>query len=143
MAKAIWKGRRPLAWTLASIVLFSWGCSSSGGGAAADYPSARLEGEVTLDGKPISSGTIQFVPKDANAPPVSAPILDGRYVATRVGLGQGVAILNVEPPARPEVITSEYQPPPSVTIPDRYKGGIPVNIEGDAADQDFALSSRK
>lgn len=117
------------------------GCTETAG--EADYPSARLEGEVTLDGRPIDGGSIQFVPKDSNAPPISTAILGGRYVAPKVGKGKVTAIIGVEPPPRPEVVSSDYQPKPTVHIPDRYKAGIPIEVADDKDDQDFALSSKK
>ena len=135
------KSRRLMAAAFLSAAAFL-GCSESGGGGA-DYPSARLEGEVTLDGKKVDGGTIQFVPKDSNAPPVTAPILEGRYVATKVGKGKVTAIISCDPPPRPEVVSSDYKPPPTIAIPDRYKGGILFDVNGDKADQDFPLTSKK
>jgi hypothetical protein len=131
----------PGLWVAAALVGLSGGCGSSGG-AAANYESARLEGEVTLDGKPLEEGTIQFVPQDQKAPPVQATILKGRYVAPKVGLGKAIALLTVEPPARPAVVDSSYTPPPVTTIPERYKKGLPVEVKGDKSDQDFAMSSK-
>ena len=128
---------------VAVLVVAVVGCAG-GGGAQPSFDGARLEGAVTLDGKPIENGRIQFVSVDHNdIAPIDAPILEGRYVAAKVPKGKVKAILNVDPPAPPAVVGSDYQPPKTVTIPDRYKNGIPIEVTADKADQDFALSSKK
>lgn len=133
---------RPGLWIAAILIGISGGCGGSGGDQA-QFESARLEGEVTLDGKPIPEGTIQFVPQDQKAPPTTVPILEGRYVAPKVGLGRVIVTMNVAPPERPAVIDSSYTPPPTVTIPDRYRKGVPIDVKEDKSDQDFAMSSKK
>ncbi|SIO55922.1 hypothetical protein SAMN05444166_5161 [Singulisphaera sp. GP187] len=126
---------------VAAVVGLVGGCGS-GGGASAKYESARLEGEVTLDGKPLDEGSIQFVPSNAEAPPVTVPILKGRYVAPKVGVGKVTVILSGATAERPAVVSSNYTPPPSATIPARYKNGLPIEVKADKADQDFAMSSK-
>ncbi|MGE3818396.1 MAG: hypothetical protein AB7I30_03100 [Isosphaeraceae bacterium] len=52
-----------------------------GGGATDDFPREAISGKVSLDGKPLDSGSISFDP-DGNQPhPVSvgAPIVGGFY----------------------------------------------------------------
>ncbi len=109
---------------------------------AANYESARLEGEVTLDGKALKDGSIQFVPQNQQAPPVTVPILEGRYVAPKVGLGKVIVILAGAAPERPAVVDSSYSPPPAVVIPERYQKGMPIEVKADKSDQDFAMSSK-
>ncbi len=59
----------------ALAVLGLIGCSG-----ADSWQRAAVEGEVTLDGAPLASGTIRFVPHvDTNGPAAFAPIVDGRY----------------------------------------------------------------
>jgi len=127
----------------AALSCVSVGCAPFVAKGGANFPSARLEGEVTLDSKPIDEGMIQFVPQDLSAPPTQASILQGRYVAPRVGLGKVMVILTVAPPARPAIIESNYVPPTIVTIPDRYKNGLPIDVKADKSDQDFAMTSKK
>lgn len=132
----------PYCWIVLALIGFLGGCGSGGGGGSANYESARLEGEVTLDGKPLEDGNIQFVPQNQEAPPVTVPILKGRYVAPKVGLGKVTAMLTGATPERPAVIDSSYSPPPAIAIPERYQKGMPIEVKGDKSDQDFAMSSK-
>lgn len=117
------------------------GCSQA---ESSNYQSARLEGEVTVDGQPIEDGTVQFVPADlANGPITQATIMKGRYVAAKVPLGKVTAVLHANPPAPPAQVTSEYHPPKTVGIPERYKSGFPIEVKENKADQDFPMSSKE
>lgn len=52
------------------------GCGASGN----DYPRAAARGIVTLDGDPLSSGVIRFIPEGDNAgPQASASIREGIF----------------------------------------------------------------
>src|SRR5262249_24174053 len=58
-------------------------------------PRANLEGIVTLDGRPLSEGTMQFMPQvKGQAPPSMAVIAEGRYVAAGVPKGKVRVLLN-------------------------------------------------
>ncbi len=125
------------------VLTLTWGCSSESA-ATAKFPSARLEGAVLLDGKPIDEGTIQFIPANKEAGPVTqAVILQGRYVAPRVPLGKGSVQIFAKAPEPPANVTSAYQPPKVAQIPERYQKGIPIEVKEDKADFDFDMSSRK
>jgi hypothetical protein len=50
------------------------GCSSSTG-------KGTVEGTVTLDGQPLKSGLIRFVPVDGKSPTADTAITDGQYSA--------------------------------------------------------------
>ncbi|WP_074309737.1 hypothetical protein [Singulisphaera sp. GP187] len=123
-----------------ALVLLA-GCQEA---ASSNYQSARLEGEVTVDGQPIEDGTVQFVPANlADGPITQATIMKGRYVANKVPLGKVTAILHANPPAPPAQITSDYQTPKTVGIPNRYKTGFPIEVKENKADQDFPMSSKE
>jgi hypothetical protein len=123
------------------IVMVALGCGPS----KPNYPAARLEGSVTLDGKPIPQGSLQFVLQDtaAQAPITSAPIVDGRYVAEAVPRGKLRVLLSATKEtgkmikeyssSRPEVVN---------LIPEKYRAGIPIEVTGDNPNQDFAMKSR-
>jgi len=116
------------------------GCS---GGENTNYKSARLEGEVTVDGQPIEDGTVQFIPANPSDGPITqATIMKGRYVASKVPLGKVTAVLHATPPAPPAQVSSDYYPPKTVGIPDRYKSGFPLDVKENKADQDFSMSSK-
>src|SRR5262245_22811185 len=70
--------------SLAAVVLAAGlvaGCTPSGA------KSGTVTGLVTLDGQPLKSGLIRFVPTDGKTPTADAPITDGRYSAL-VPLGE-------------------------------------------------------
>jgi hypothetical protein len=108
------------------------------------YPTARLEGNVTLDDKPIPEGNLQFVPQDVGQLPMAgAPIVDGRYVALAVPQGRLRVLLSATKTTRKMV--KEYSTPrPEVVnlIPAKYRAGIPIEVTGDNANLNFALRSR-
>jgi hypothetical protein len=83
------------------------GCS--GGGTA-----GSVSGEVTLDGQPLKTGIIRFVPADGKTPTADAGITDGKYAAT-VPVGE----MKVEITA-PRVVGSHkmYDAPDSPTVDD-------------------------
>lgn len=59
-----------------------------GGCRQASFPSAALEGSVTVDGTAIDQGTISFTPLDSGAgTTVIAEVQGGRYRAEQVPLG--------------------------------------------------------
>lgn len=118
------------------------GCGGSSG-PAANIPTARLEGAVTLDGKPLDGGSVQFVPQgQPDAPITDATILGGRYVAPKVPIGKHLMFVKITPPEPPAVVSSDYRPPETLAIPDRYKGGVPLDVKEDKSDADIAMSSK-
>ncbi len=108
------------------------------------YPAARLEGSVTLDGKPIAQGNLQFMPQDISQTPVTgAPIVDGRYVAEAVPRGK-LRVLLTATKETGKMIKEYSTPRPEVInlIPDKYRAGIPLEVTGDNLNQNFDLKSR-
>jgi hypothetical protein len=127
---------------LGMIVLAAWvlGC----GAGTPTYPTARLEGSVTLDDKPIPEGNLQFVPQDAGRAAIAAtPIVDGRYVAEAVPCGQ-LRVLLTATKNTGRMIKDYSTPRPEVInlIPGKYRVGIPIEVTGDNANMNFALRSR-
>ena len=126
-------------WIFSTLI---WGCGGDTG-STEKFPSARLEGSVTLDGKPVDDGTIQFVPANKTAGPVTqALILKGRYVASKVPLGKVSAMISTKPPEPPANVTSDYHPEPFAQIPKRYQDGITIEVKENKLDVDFDMSSR-
>lgn len=65
-----------LLWSAALQVVLVAGCGATGDGLAR----VPVRGTVTLDGKPIANGSIQFVPESAGtATEVGATIKDGGF----------------------------------------------------------------
>jgi hypothetical protein len=108
------------------------------------YPAARLEGSVTLDGKPIAEGNLQFVPRDAGQAPITrASIVEGQYVAEAVPLGKLRVLLSASQETG-KMVTEYSTPRPQVInlIPEKYRAGIPIEVTGDNVNLNFALKSR-
>jgi hypothetical protein len=128
--------------TLATVFLVTLlgGCSSG----KPTYPAAKLEGKVTLDGKPIAQGNVQFVPQDVSHVPVTtAPIVDGKYVAEAVPRGK-LRVMLTATMETGKMIKEYSTPRPEVIslIPEKYRDGIPIEVTGDNPNQDFSLKSR-
>ena len=51
------------------FVAFAVGCG----------PSTRVEGTVTLDGRPVNDGSISFAPADGTGPSFGAALTEGRF----------------------------------------------------------------
>jgi hypothetical protein len=108
------------------------------------YPAARLEGSVMLDGRPIAEGNLQFVPEDVGQAPITgASIVEGRYVAEAVPQGK-LRVLLTASRETGKMVTEYSTPRPQVInlIPEKYRSGIPIQVNGDDANLNFALKSR-
>jgi len=117
--------------------------SGCGGAGKPTYPAARLEGSVTLDGKPLAQGTLQFVPQDATRAPVTAAsIVDGQFVAEAVPQGK-LRVLFTASKETGKMIKEYSTPRPEVInlIPVKYRSGIPIEVTGDNSNQNFDLKS--
>ena len=126
-----------------AFLLLLAGCDRGPG-----YPSARLAGRVTLDGQPIPEGKIMFRPVDRGAGPVGGTTFaDGAYIADDVPLGK----INVQlvatretgnmVPLWPNDPQGAQVPEMVDLIPERYKLGIEIVVEGDDEGLDFELQS--
>lgn len=126
----------------AMIVALPVGCSK---------PPAEgvLTGAVKLDGVPIKSGQIRFVPVDGQSSTAGAAITDGNYKAT-VSPGQkSVEITSeAEGAARKMYDSAPTASPPAGAgrelIPAKYNARTELKIEVKAGDQqhDFDLTSK-
>jgi hypothetical protein len=103
---------------LLAIMAVAGGCSS------AERP-ATVTGTVTFDGKPVTGGTIGFIPADGR--PYQGDIqADGSYRVENVPLGECIVIINppaVDDSARFKVIKDSQgnvPPTPPPPFPLRY-----------------------
>lgn len=104
---------------LAACLLSTAGCENTGGKLA-------VSGTVSLQGEPLSKGTITFLLPDAQTPTAEALIENGKYSLPAVsGLLPGkyrVRISAIEEfPITPEEYAAGKQPPPNrERIPAKY-----------------------
>jgi hypothetical protein len=112
------------------------------GARAPSYPTVKLEGTVRIGGQPVAEGFIMFISGGAHdqAPPTRAPIVQGRYCADQVPLGQ-VRVLFSACRATGRMIKEYSEPRPELEnlVPEKYRDGIPLDIRGDNPQQDFDL----
>ena len=59
--------------------------SMAGSGCSSDSGKGTVSGTVTLDGQPLQSGLIRFVPVDGRTPTAEATITDGDLCVVPVG----------------------------------------------------------
>lgn len=130
---------------LSLIVVAASGCGES------LPPTVKLSGTVKLNGKMLSEGRISFHPADKEGgSPVSAPIVDGMYLAPVVPKGTYRASFSsdsVAPPSSSGPVDSTYGLPPpgdkmkKDPIPEKYrKPTLPVDAVADRSDLNFELS---
>jgi hypothetical protein len=138
--------------TLRLLGLLAATAGSGGCGPADEFQHVGVSGKVMLGGKPMTGGTITFVPL-ASGPAAYGTITDGQYAIARgEGPGPGsyrIEISDIQPTGR-RVPDSEY-PGKTVeetknAVPRRYNlnSTLRVEIKGDR-DQtfDFALEAAK
>lgn len=123
-----------------------WGC-----GSADDYARIPVQGRITLDGRPLESGTISFAPLNAG-PSTQGAIADGAYAIGRsTGPAAGtyrVEIHSMRPTGRR--VPDNDNPGETIeevrnAIPDRYNVRSELRAEvktGAGTPIDFALESR-
>lgn len=69
-------------WNLACGAILLAGSLAGCGGGEPELPRAAVEGSVSLNGQPLKSGVIRFVPTDGTTgPKTSVTITSGRFVA--------------------------------------------------------------
>lgn len=125
------------------LMVVTWmGCSSSG-----DLPTAQVKGKVTYKGKPVTSGTVMFVPD--KGPAATGEIdKDGTYLLGTYDIDDGavlgwhkVAITALEDiggllPEQPKAL-------PAPTVPAKYlsqeTSGLRVEVKSDVNEFDFPL----
>jgi hypothetical protein len=130
--------KHKLSITIACILLLA-GCGEK----KDDYPSARLEGTVKIDGKPLAEGLIMLMPMDAGrGGGVKATIKDGHYAIAKAPRGNVLVTFGATR-ATGRMVTSPVSSTPLPEqinlIPAQYRSGIATQVQGDKTDQDFDL----
>src|SRR5688572_6461689 len=105
--------RRSMLWTFLTILAVPFAAAGCGGGPAVGH----VSGVVTLQGKPLQSGTIGFIAADGR--PYQADLqTDGTYRVDNVPVGEAIIVVNPkvqEDASRMKAIKEKKgEPPPPV-----------------------------
>jgi hypothetical protein len=113
-------------------------------------PVAHWQGKVTIGGQPVpadAQGRISFMPKltqpGQKAKPSSAEIVGGKYDAPNVPLGPVTVSFNIVRWSGKTVTagTDSTRPMPKwdFLVPEKYRDGIPFEVEEGELTKDFDL----
>ena len=102
----------------------SIGCDSGSGRCA-------VNGSITLGGKPVGPGSIQFAPLGDNQASASgAPVIDGKYFVSRDGgLLPGKYIVRIYWPEKNTMGQGRGVPVPKERIPMKYNINSELTVE--------------
>lgn len=107
---------------------------------------ARIQGAVTLAGKPVPADAEAFIVFAAgpnHSTSVSAPIVNGRYDSPRTPRGDVTVFFEISHPVGPERKsdrTGLMVRDVATLVPSRYATGIAIHVDGDESGRDFDLA---
>lgn len=108
-----------------------------------------VSGTVTLDGQPLKSGLIRFLPADGQTATADAQIADGKYTATVPPGDKKVTINSNKVTGKKEVYPGAVNGPTVDTVveilPERYhvRTELTYTVTAGAQEKDFPLTSGK
>lgn len=115
--------------TLCLVLVAAIGC---GGSNKPAYPSANIQGSVTIDGVAVKEGSLQFMPgKDVKGQVAQAVIVAGKFEAKNVPVGNLRVMFNITRPTG-KMITEYSTPYPEVEnlVPEKYRDGVDLLVSG-------------
>src|SRR3569623_1359176 len=122
------------------LALSSLACFASCNRGPAPIKRGKLEGRVTVNGKPPSSGAVRFMTLEPGGLNVIAPIQDGRFtVSEKEGPAKGKYRVEISvPSATKRRIPNDDSPGQFIeeapeTLPPRYNSASPLVEEYDPA----------
>lgn len=116
------------------LVALLCGCGGSNG--------AQLHGPVTLNGQPIESGTLQFLPADGSGQPVGAEIKQGTYAVADVPVGKTTVMITALRETGEVIEEGGRKWPKLVSIvPAHYARGWEIEVQPGKHEQPIALTS--
>ena len=127
----------PLAAIALSMLLIGCGPPKS------PYPSAQVSGNITLDGMPLESGNIMFIPDGTGqSRPTAVDFAGGAYTLKDAPLGK-VRVRIVSTKATGKMIPGSGREEPEIidVVPARYRQGIEIDIAGNNDQLHFELTS--
>ena len=119
---------------IAGLVILASGCGKSG------PPTSRVEGSVTLDGKPLEKGTISFVClENDRGGSAAGKIVAGKYDVADVPRGKvRVGFHAVRSTGRMTSIPGGPPMPEIINvIPEKYRMGVEVEVAEPNVHRDF------
>ena len=126
------------------VLIAGWSLVAAGCGApTSPYPSARVAGNITLDGQPLPAGNISFIPTEGGqSRPTAIDFHNGAYNLDDAPLGS-VRVRIISPQETGKMIPGSSQPEPEIIdiVPAGYRQGIEVEITGDNDKLNFDLTS--
>jgi hypothetical protein len=129
----------PVAITLFIVVVS--GCWSGPG-----YPTAVVEGEVTVDGQPLSQGTMTFTPLQIAGKAVTAKIDNGRYTAVGVPAGRVRVSFNATRETGRMLTDQEsgetFPEVVHLVAPRFVSQGVEISVAEEKDQHDFGLTAR-
>ena len=124
------------------------GISLTGCGDKDPFNRQAVPGTVTMDGKPIPLGNIEFVPTEKQSTPLTLEIKDGKFSTSKKnGLSPGKYIVRIQGfdgpmPLSGDVPGETKGPLPKSIVPDKYgprSTETTVIQDGDANELSFVL----
>ncbi len=105
------------------------------------YPTVRLEGCVRVNGHPIEQGNITFTPLQSDqGASVAARIESGNYVVVKAPRGKvRVDFHAVKETGKTIMQYGKPYPETVNVIPEKYRAGLEIAIDGDNLHKDFSL----
>jgi hypothetical protein len=94
------------------------------------FPTAKLEGTITIKGEAVDKGTIQVISKDKIGLIAQGQIADGKFLIPDAPLGEVTILVRATKPTGKMIkeYSSEY-PEIINIIPKSYQQGIPFTVK--------------
>jgi hypothetical protein len=134
-----WRFFGPIQWSI-PIAIFVVGCGQGSGTVA------HLQGQVTLNGKPLPNDATAFIVFTSDLKPaesVSVPVVNSRYDSPSTPQGAVKAFFEINRPVgapkKSERTGQMYQNVKSL-VPAKYATGLPLEVKGDDSNRDFQLT---
>jgi len=129
LCKACWSRFGHPVPSLCVLVVMAIGCGKSD---KPSYPSATIQGTVTIDGAPVKDGSLQFMPgKDVKGQVAQAAIVSGKFQAKNVPIGKLRVMFNITRPTG-KMVTEYSTPYPEIEnlVPEKYRDGVDLVVAG-------------
>lgn len=129
---------RCLPFLLSAALLLPLGCRGSG------FTVSTVEGAVTVDGEPVTSGSLSFLPLESKTgQPIAADIKDGKYRSDSVPRGKlMVMITAMKDVGEKHVEFGIEYPKLKNVVPEKYRSGIELTVDAPKLTHNFELTSK-